>query len=304
MASRMRSSVDAVQQESSLSVIIVSFDCASLLTRCLESLESNRSDLDFEVIVVDNGSTDGTLEAARARDVSVIELGRNAGFAAANNVAISRARGQFLLFLNPDTIVPPGALRRLLQAIEDRPEIGMLGCKLTLPDGSLDHAAKRGFPSPLAAIAYFVGLGRVLPGSKRLGQYTAAHLDPDEEHLVDAINGAMMLVRRTALDAVGPLDEDYWLYMEDLDWCWRFWAEGWPVLYWPDVAIVHIKGGSSGKRRSWNTNYHFHRGMWLFYRKHVARSRSPAMNAMVWAGVWSKLALSASRNFVARSMSR
>jgi GT2 family glycosyltransferase len=292
------------QRESALSVIIVSFDCASLLTRCLESLESNRPDLDFEVIVVDNGSTDGTVAAARARDVSVIELGRNAGFAVANNVAIREAQGQLLLFLNPDTIVPPGTLRRLVQALDDRPGIGMLGCKLTLPDGSPDHAAKRGFPSPLGAVAYFTGLNRLRPRSRRLGEYTTSHLDPDREHLVDAINGAMMLVRRRALDDVGPLDEDYWLYMEDLDWCWRFWAAGWPVLYWPGVEIIHVKGGSSGKRRSWNTNYHFHRGMWLFYRKHIARRRSPGTNALVWVGVWSKLALSASRNFMARSMSR
>ena len=180
----------------------------------------------------------------------------------------------------------------------------MLGCKLTLPGGGLDHAAKRGFPSPTAALAYFTGLGRLRPGSMRLAQYTAGHLDPDEEHLVDAINGAMMLVRRKALDDVGPMDEDYWLYMEDLDWCFRFWAAGWPVLYWPGVEIVHVKGGSSGKTRSWKTNYHFHRGMWLFYRKHYARKRSFGVNAVVWAGVWIKLALSASRSFVARSVSR
>jgi GT2 family glycosyltransferase len=134
--------------------------------------------------------------------------------------------------------------------------------------------------------------------------YTAAHLDPEQEHRVDAINGAMMLVRREALDDVGPMDEDYWLYMEDLDWCYRFWAAGWPVLYWPGVEIVHVKGGSSGKTRAWKTNYHFHRGMWLFYRKHYAKKRSLGVNAMVWAGVWSKLAFSASRSFVARSLSR
>jgi GT2 family glycosyltransferase len=294
----------SIVSEPPLSIIIVSFNCRSLLAQCLDSLESHRSDVDLDVIVVDNGSTDGTAEVARRPNVRLIEVGSNAGFAAANNLAIPRARGRFLLFLNPDTIVPPGALRSLVEAFEARPEIGMLGCKLTLPGGGLDHAAKRGFPSPAAALAYFTGLSRLRPGSTRLAQYTAGHLDPDEEHRVDAINGAMMLVRREALADVGPMDEDYWLYMEDLDWCYRFWRAGWPVLYWPGVEIVHVKGGSSGKTRAWTTNYHFHRGMWLFYRKHYATKRSLGMNAMVWAGVWSKLAVSASRSLVIRSMSR
>jgi len=288
----------------SLSIIIVSFDCMALLTRCLDSLEANRSTVDFEVLVVDNGSTDGSREAARRAGAYLIDLDYNAGFAAANNLAIPLARGRFLLFLNPDTFVPPGTLAKLVETFENRPEVGMLGCKLTLPEGGLDHAAKRGFPSPLAALAYFTGLSRLRPGNTRFGQYAADHLDPDREHLVDAVNGAMMLVRREAVADVGPMDEDYWLYMEDLDWCYRFWAAGWQVLYWPGAEIVHVKGGSSGRARAWKTNYHFHRGMWLFYRKHCAKKRSRGLNAIVWAGVWSKLAVSASRSFVSRNLSR
>ncbi len=130
-----------VLSQPSLSIITVSYDCRALLAQCLDSLQSNRSDIDLDLIVVDNGSTDGSAEVARRPDVTLIELDRNAGFAAANNLAIPRARGRFLLFLNPDTVVPPGALRSLVEAFEERPEIGMLGCKLTLPDGGLDHAA-------------------------------------------------------------------------------------------------------------------------------------------------------------------
>jgi GT2 family glycosyltransferase len=111
-----------------------------------------------------------------------------------------------------------------------------------------------------------------------------------------------MLVRREALEAVGPLDERYWLYMEDLDWCYRFHEAGWPVLYWPGVEVLHEKGGSAGHPRRWRTNYAFHRGMWLFYRTHYAPNRPRAVTSVVWLGVWSKLGVSAAGSVVTRSL--
>jgi GT2 family glycosyltransferase len=286
-----------------VSVAIVSFDCREHLTRCLESLEARERGFGLEVIVVDNASTDGTaaLVAERFPWVRLVTLGENAGFARATNLAIAEARGRHLLLLNPDTIVPPGALERAVAELDRRPEVGMLGCKLVRPDGTLDHACKRGFPTPLSALAHFAGLTRRAPRSRRLAGYTAGHLGENETGEVDAVNGAMMLVRREALAAVGPLDEDYWLYMEDLDWCYRFWQAGWPVLYWPEVEIVHVKAGSSGKHRSWKANRAFHEGMWLFYRKHYAAERSALVNAAVWAGIWTKLGISAARSLASRA---
>jgi GT2 family glycosyltransferase len=289
-----------------LSVIIVSFDCRELVEACLHSIEAQADELQLEVVVVDNASADGT--AAMVRDrfpwVQLVASRENLGFARANNLAIERASGASLLLLNPDTVVPRGALVAAVSALEQRSDVGMLGCKLVRPDGSLDHACKRGFPTPLSSLYYFSGLTRLRPRSPRFAHYTSGHVDADEAALVDAVNGAFMLVRREALEAVGPMDEDYWLYMEDLDWCYRFWRAGWPVFYWPGTEVVHVKAGSTTSNRRWRANLAFHRGMWIFYRKHYAATRPWAVTAAVWIGVWAKLALSAARSFVARHRRR
>ena len=286
-----------------LSVIIVSYECRELLLGCLLSLASERARLDFEVLLVDNGSTDGTL--AMVEDefpwVETVIREQNVGFAKANNIATHAARADRLLYLNPDTIVPPNALVRAVAELDRRPEIGMLGCKLVRPSGELDHAAKRGFPTPAASLYHFVGLTRLCPSSRRFARYTAGWLGPDEVGLVDAVNGAFMLVRRKALEAVGPMDEDYWLYMEDLDWCYRFWKAGWPILYWPAVEVIHVKGGSTSGGRPWRQNYAFHWGMWHFYRTHQAHERSPVVTLAVWLGIWVKLGVSAAGRVVGRA---
>ena len=130
----------------------------------------------------------------------------------------------------------------------------MLGCKLVRRDGGFDHACKRGSPTIASAIYYFVGLSRLIPSSRRFAQYTAGHLDVDEAGFVDAVNGAFMLVRRSAAADVGDLDERYWLWAEDLDWCHRFWGRGWKILYWPEVEVLHLKGASVGNHRSLKLN--------------------------------------------------
>jgi GT2 family glycosyltransferase len=278
-----------------LSVVIVSYECREHLLRCLTSLREAGREVASEVIVVDNASTDGTVPAVRQcfPEVEVVASRRNRGFAWACNRGIERSTGRFILLLNPDTVVPADGLSRAVDALESRPQVGMLGCKLVRPDGRLDKACKRGIPTPLGSLAYFTGLSRLAPRSRRLASYTAGHIGEDETAVVDAVNGAFMLVRREAIDEVGPLDERYWLYMEDLDWCHRFALHGWPVLYWPEVEVVHVKGASSGRQRRWRTNYAFHRGMWLFYRTHEAPGRSLPVTAAVWLGIWSKFALSA-----------
>lgn len=298
--------VENESTEPRLSIIIVSFQCRDLLRRCLESLDSERHRLSLEVILVDNGSTDGTVDMIRASFpwVRIGAEGENLGFARSNNLATSVARGRHLLYLNPDTVVPAGSLAASVAALEARPAVGMLGCKLVRPDGRLDHACKRGFPTPLSSLYHFVGLTKVRPESRRFAQYTAGWLDADQESPVDAVNGAFMLVRREALEAVGPMDEQYWLYMEDLDWCYRFWKAGWPVVYWPGVEVTHVKGGSTKPERPWHTNHAFHRGMWLFYKKHYAETRSPFVTGAVWLGVWAKLLLSAARSLASSRLRR
>jgi len=276
-----------------LEVVIVSHGAEGLLRRCLASLEANPPSREMAVTLVDSGSTDSTpdMVAAEFPAVELIRQG-NIGFSAANNIVLRRSEAQFILLLNPDTEVYEGSLDAALARLEDDPAIGMVGVKLVKPSGELDHACKRSFPTPLAALAHFSGLGRREGASQSLSQYRASDLGDNDPGEVDAINGAFMLVRREALLAGGPLDEGYWLYMEDLDWCRRFWRAGWKVFYEPAGTVLHVKGGSSGKRRGFRQEVAFHRGMGRFYRRFDAPESPGALNLLVYCGIAAKLLLS------------
>ena len=156
----------------------------------------------------------------------------------------------------------------------------------------LDHACKRSFPTPLSALAHFTGIGRDESASGALSQYRATHLGDDEPGVVDAVNGAFMLCRAEAVRDVGLLDEGYWLYMEDLDWCHRFWDADWKIFYEPAGTALHVKGGSSGGRRAVRQEIAFHRGMGRFYRRFDAPRHNPLVNAAIYAGIGAKLAAS------------
>ena len=177
------------------------------------------------------------------------------------------------------------------------PRIGICGCRLEREDGTLDHAAKRSFPTPLGALGHFTGVGRRPDAPAALAQYRAPEV---ERGPVDAVSGAFMLVRRRALDEVGLFDEGYWLYMEDLDLCYRFAHAGWLTWYEPSVAATHVKGGTSGRHRSLRVNRAFHSGMARFYRRHYAEERSPLLNAAVYAAIAAKFAASAGRSSFSR----
>jgi GT2 family glycosyltransferase len=256
----------------------------------------------MRVIVVDNDSRDGTVELVRALPgVELVEARRNLGFAAATNVAIRAGEAPYFLALNPDTRVHAGTLDRLLALMDERPRVGICGPRLEREDGSFDHAARRAFPTPLGALAHFARVGRSDRAPAALAQYRA----PDVERgPVDAVSGAFMLLRRRALDEVGPFDEGYWLYMEDLDLCWRFARAGWVTWYEPSVAATHVKGGTSGRHRRLCANHAFHRGMARFYRLHYAASRPRALNAAVYGAIAAKLAGSAARSALNRRLLR
>ena len=285
-----------------VSVVVVAYRSRELVRSCLRSLRAQLG-LVTQVIVVDNASGDGTVAMIEREFPEVVLLASptNDGFAHATNRGLARADGRTVLLLNPDTeLRSPDVLRGAVAELDRRPEVGMLGCRLVQRDGSLDHACKRGFPTPASSLAYFTGLARWRPADPRLAHYTAGHLADDEEHVVDAVNGAFMLVRRAALRDVGLLDESFWMYMEDLDWCYRFKQRGWPVLYWPGVEVVHVKGGCSGRHRAFALNRAFHHSMWLYYRKHHAAEHGAFTTAAVRLGIWAKLGISALRAEVGR----
>lgn len=284
-----------------LDVVIVSFNCADLVEACLSSLERHplRSGR-MRVHLVDNASADQTVVMVRSRfrDVTVWPLEENAGFSAANNLVLRSTDAPYALLLNPDTEAGEGALDHMLNLMRERPDIGLAGCRLVLPDGSFDHAAKRSFPTPLSALAHFTGFGR-RSSHTALADYRAPDLPEQGAGRVDAINGAFMLARRSATEEVGLLDEGYWLYMEDLDWCRRFCDRGWVVWYDGGATFVHVKGGTSGRHRARRQNVAFHRGMGRFYRRFEAADQ-PLAAPFVYAGIGIKLSVSLVRNALAR----
>jgi N-acetylglucosaminyl-diphospho-decaprenol L-rhamnosyltransferase len=274
-------------------VIVVSHGAEDLLRRCLRSLDEHPAGGEMRVTVVDSGSPDGTPDMVEREFPRVRLLRRgNVGFSAANNLVLRESEAEAVLLLNPDTEVYAGTLDAALSRLHADERIGMVGVKLITESGELDHACKRSFPSPTAALAHFTGLGRRDSASGTLSQYRATHLGDDEPGEVDAVNGAFMLCRTEAVKQVGLLDEGYWLYMEDLDWCRRFWRAGWKVFYEPAGVALHVKGGSSGGRRAVRQEIAFHRGMARFYRRFDAPDRSPLVNAAVYSGIGAKLALS------------
>jgi N-acetylglucosaminyl-diphospho-decaprenol L-rhamnosyltransferase len=285
-----------------LEIVVVSYNCPQLLHACLSSVETAGTTRGrIRTHVVDNASTDGTAEMVSDEfpAVKLTALTDNAGFSAANTLAPRDTVAPFVLLLNPDTELRPGALDHLLDLMDSQPDIGMSSCRLELRDGSFDHAAKRAFPTPLAALAHFTRIGRGTSAGSTLAQYRAPDVDERGFGDVDAVNGAFMLVRREALEQVGLLDEGYWLYMEDLDWCRRFHLAGWRVVYDGRVSILHVKGGTAGARRRLRQNVAFHRGMGRFYRRYES-GRRPLLDLAVYVGIGAKLAVSITANAVAR----
>jgi N-acetylglucosaminyl-diphospho-decaprenol L-rhamnosyltransferase len=279
-----------------LDVVIVAYRSRELLRRCLASLREFPASGGMTVRVIDNASGDGTVEMVRRcfPEAHLVPAARNLGFSAASNIGIRRSGAPFVLCLNPDTRVTESALDDLLELMTAHPEIGICGCRLQLEDGTLDHAAKRSFPTPLSSLGHFLAVGR-LRSSGPLAAYRAPEISRGP---VDAVNGAFMLCRRSALDRVGLFDEGFWMYMEDRDLCYRFARAGWVTWYEPTVSVIHVKAGTSGPLRSPRLNYAFHYGMYRFYRKHYARHRSRLTNALIYCGIVVKLAASVVRNAI------
>ncbi|MEA3338558.1 MAG: glycosyltransferase family 2 protein [Chloroflexota bacterium] len=264
-----------------LGIVIVSYNTRDLLRTCLRSVYTSQGDFVYEVCVVDNASPDGSAEmvAAEFPQARLIANPKNVGYPSANNQGL-RALGfgetpnpqspipVFGLLLNADTELPPDALARMLDFMAEHPEAGIAGPKLALPDGSLDLACRRSFPTPEVSLYRLMGLSRFFPHSRRFGRYNLTYLDPDQVAEVDSVVGAFMLVRAEAIAQVGLMDEQFFMYGEDLDWAFRIKANGWKVYYNPAVKVLHVKRAAS--RHSPRAHVEFYRAMDIFYRKHYA----------------------------------
>lgn len=277
-----------------LSIVIVTYRCRGLLGECLQSLAVQRDQVAMEVIVIDNASGDETLAAAAAHPWVIAEaLTENLGFGRANNRGFDRALGRAVLALNPDTVVPPGALRACLDELWSHTDVGVLTPRLVDREGRLDRRCKRGFPTPWSSFCYFTGLDRHLRGP-RSTNYTAGWLPEDRAGDVESVTGAFMLMRADALAEVGGFDEQFFMYAEDLDLCLRFIEHGWRVRYWPGVDVLHVGAGSNQNgRRPPAADSAYFRTMAPFIRKHRRGVRGRLLAGGVW--VVGEAALAASR---------
>ena len=253
-----------------LSVVLVSYNTRDLLEQALRTALEGAAGLQAEVFVIDNASRDGSADmvAEKFPQVHLIRSPRNLGFAGGNNLALRQVQGRHVLLLNTDTVVRRDTLPSLVAFLDTHPEAGAVGCKILNPDGTLQLACRRGFPTPMAAFCKVSGLSRLFPRSPRLAAYNLTYLDPEETNEVDALSGSCMMVRKAAMDQVGLLDEDYFMYGEDLDWCYRLRQAGWKIFYVPHTAIVHFKG-ESGRAEQMKVLYRFYEAMSIFVRKHM-----------------------------------
>jgi GT2 family glycosyltransferase len=283
-----------------LSICLVGINARDYLKACLECIRASHFKEAPQVIYVDNGSTDDSLAMLSAEfpEVQQIRNDHNTGYTFPNNQAIRQSQGEYVLLLNADTVFPPETLPGLLEFMQTHPEVGVCGPKLLNRDGSFQLHCKRGEARPLEVIAYFSGLSRMFPQNPVLGGYLQTHLDENVTQPVPAISGACMLIRRKVIDVIGGLDEDYFAYQEDTDFCVRARKAGWKVFYVPTVQMTHFGGQSGSRVQPFHAIYTWHRSYFIYYRKHLARDYFFLFNWFYYGLMAGKLLLALLTNLV------
>ncbi len=282
-----------------LAVIILNYNNVEYLPACMRHLRAALTGIRHEIWLVDNASSDGTPDFVRTQfpEVQVIEAPFNGGFSAGNNLALvrlgfgpedrDRVPGfSYVLFLNPDTEVARTALLQMLLYMDHHPDVGVVGPRMTRPDGTLDESCKRGEPTPLTALLHMAGLSRIRPPRRFRARYHMGHIPATAIADVDSVMGACQMMRGSALQQVGLLDETaFFMYGEDLDHCVRFRRAGWRVVYLGAAQVLHHKGAAT-RKSSGHMILEFHRAMAAFHRKHYAATMPTLVNAVIYASIW------------------
>jgi GT2 family glycosyltransferase len=294
--------IDQSALQPDLSFCIVSLNAASYLRECLISLRDNTHKASYEVIVVDNGSTDDTLTMLEHEFPSVTRISNeeNLGYTRPMNQALQAAKGRYLVQLNADTLVHPAAFDILLGFMQAHADVGICTPKVLNSDGSLQLQCRRSAARPWDVITYFTGLWKLFPRSPLFGRYLLTYRGEDEIHEADAVSGSCMFIRREVIENIGYLDETYFAFQEDTDFCVRAHKAGWKVYYVPLAQITHFGGKSGTGHQPFRSIYHWHRSYLIYYQKHLAGENFFLVNWLMYAGMVLKLGVSLAANLFRR----
>ena len=284
-----------------LSIIIVNYNVSAFLEQALASAVKAMRGIEGEIFVVDNHSVDNSVAMVKAKfpQVKLIENQENVGFARANNQAIRISSGEYVLLLNPDTLVEEDTFEKCLRFMDETPDCGGLGVKMVDGQGRFLPESKRGIPYPKSSFYKLFGLSKLFPKSQKFGAYHATYIGEDETHEVEVLSGAFMMMRKSVLDQVGLLDEDYFMYGEDIDLSYRILKGGYKNYYFPQTRIIHYKGEST-KKGSLNYVYIFYKAMQIFAKKHFSANNAKVFNVAIDAAIWFRAALAALKRIVSR----
>ena len=265
-----------------LSVIIVNYNVQYFLENCLNSVYNSSEGIEFEVIVVDNNSVDGSLEMLKEKfpQTTVISNKDNKGFSKANNQAIKIAKGEYVVLLNPDTVVEENTFKLCCDFMDENPKSGGLGVKMLDGKGNFLPESKRGLPTPGVAFYKIFGLSALFPKSEKFGQYHLGHLSKEKNHEIEILSGAFMMMRKSVLDEIGLLDESFFMYGEDIDLSYRITQAGCTNHYFSETQIIHYKGEST-KKSSINYVFVFYRAMAIFAKKHFSNKNAQLFSTLI-----------------------
>jgi len=252
-----------------ISIVIVNYKVPGCLRDAIRSVQDAELAEQAEILVVDNASGDNSKEliTSEFKNVNWIQLKSNVGFGKACNIGVQSSSGKYVLLLNPDTVIAKDTLKVAVDFMQSHPKAGLMGPKILNQDGSLQASCRRGFVTPLVAFYYFTGLSRIFPKSKHFARYHLTYMDENESAVVDAVSGSFMFIRRTLFDQLHGFDEQFFMYGEDIDLCWRVREKGYEVWYHPLTQIIHRKGQSSA-RSPLRSRFAFYEAMVIFSKKY------------------------------------